>query len=346
VALIALVSVVLGALVWVVGVRLPGTALAKAIGERIVCAVRLTYGCRSDPQLASPYGDLAETVRENAPRIVYERGMRALPVDFRDCRSPACGDGAETGSVSRSLAGRPATAFTHLIDCRTPGGAAARGYDCSGERAGRLYIQYWTYYADSATYRGVPLLGSAGYHRDDWEGYQVRIDPDGGVDARASSHSGYNGGDDPAADWASDAAGKVPGVSAVRDASEALGLRGDRGWIRSEGALYVSGGSHAGHAAGSSLRRELAGLLATDALALTAGRIPGPLGPAEERQRQELLARRLEASLFGPGARTTPRGGLRLIPIETLSGRDSITFAISPPWRKHVYTDPEYAGTD
>jgi hypothetical protein len=338
--------VALGALAWLVGLRMPGMALAHAIGERIVCAVRLTYGCRADPQLASPYGELAEAVRENAPRIVYERGMRALPVDFRECRSPACGDGAETGSASRSLAGRSATAFTHLIDCRDPGGAAARRYDCSGERAGHVYIQYWTYYADSATYRGVPLLGPAGYHRDDWEGYQVRIDRDGAVDARASSHNGYNGGDDPAVDWASDATGEVPGAGRLRDASEALGLRGDHGWTPSQGTLYVSGGSHAGHAAGRSLGRELAGLLATDALALTAGRIPGPLGPAEERHREELLARRIAASLFGPGARTTPRGSLRLIPIETLSDRDSYSFAITPPWRKRVYTDPEYPGTD
>jgi hypothetical protein len=44
--------------------------------------------------------------------------------------------------------------------------------------------QYWTYYGDSATSRATP----AGHHRDDWERYQVRINPDGTVDARASSH--------------------------------------------------------------------------------------------------------------------------------------------------------------
>jgi hypothetical protein len=165
VALIALVSVALGALAWIVGLRLPGIALAHEIGERLVCAVRLSYGCRSDPQLASAYGELAERVRENAPRIVYEQGMRALPVDFRDCRSPSCGDGPESGSVTRSLAGRPVTLFTHVVDCRDPAAAASRGYDCTAERAGRVYIQYWAYYADSATSRA--LLGSSGYHRDD-----------------------------------------------------------------------------------------------------------------------------------------------------------------------------------
>ncbi len=319
-------------------------ALAHEIGERIVCAVKLSYGCRSDPLLAATYGDLASEVRDNAPRIVYEHGMRALPVDFRSCRSPACSDGPETGRVTHSLAGRPVTAFTHVVDCRDPDAAGQRGYDCSGERAGRVYVQYWTYYGDSATSRA--LYGAKGYHRDDWEGYQVRISPDGSVDARASSHNGYNGADAPGVDWASDASGKVPGATAVRDATESLGLRGERGWTPSEGTLYVSGGSHAGHATEGSLSRELTGLLATEMLALGARPVPGPLGPQEERHRQELLAHRLRTSLFGPGARTTPRGSLRLVPIEAVTGRDADSFAISPPWRKRVYADPEYAGTD
>jgi hypothetical protein len=117
-------------------------ALAHAIGERIVCAVRLSYGCRSDPQLAGAYGELAGEVRDNAPRIVYERGMTALPVDFRSCRSPSCSDGAGSGRITRSRHGEPVVAFTHLIDCRDPASAADHGYDCSGERAGRVYIQY------------------------------------------------------------------------------------------------------------------------------------------------------------------------------------------------------------
>jgi hypothetical protein len=344
--LIALVSLALGALAWLIGLRLPGIALAHEIGGRIVCAVKLSYGCRSDPQLVGPYGELAGRVRDNAPRIVYERGMAALPVDFRDCRSPSCADGPESGRVTRSLAGRPVSVFTHVIDCRDPVRAATHGYDCSGERAGRVYIQYWTYYADSATSRRTPILGAAGYHRDDWEGYQVRINQDGSVDARATSHNGYNGADAPAVDWPSDASAKLPGASAVRDTLEGLGLRDERGWTRSEGTLYVSGGSHAGHATEVSLRRELAGTLANLRLALDGKQLPGPLGPEEERHRQELLADRLGRALFGPGARTTPRGSIKLIPIEPLSDRGSQSFAITPPWRKRVYFDPEYDGTD
>jgi hypothetical protein len=334
----------LGALAWLVGLRLPGMALAYEIGERIVCAVKLSYGCRSDPELAVAYGELASEVRDNAPSIVYERGMAALPVDFRNCRSPDCSDGPETGRVSHSLAGRPVVAFTHVIDCRDPAQGEAHGYDCSGERAGRVYVQYWTYYGDSATSRA--LYGASGYHRDDWEGYQVRINADGTVDARASSHNGYNGADAPAVDWASDASGKVPGANEMKDATESLGLRDERGWTTSQGTLYVSGGSHAGHATEGSLSRELSGLLATERLALRAGNLPGPLGPAAERHRQELLANQLRSSLFGPGARMTPRGSIKLIPIESLADRASSSFAISPPWRKRVYVDPEYAGTD
>jgi len=318
--------------------------LAHEIGERIVCAVKLSYGCRSDPQLAGAYGELAGKVRENAPRIVYERGMTALPVDFRSCRSPACSDGPETGRVTRSRAGRPVTLFTHLIDCREPVRAASRGYDCSGERVGRVYIQYWEYYADSATSRA--LLGARGFHADDWEGVQIRINRDGSVDARASSHNGYNGADAPAVDWASDAAGEVPGAAQVRDVTESLGLRDARGWTRSHGTLYVSGGSHAGHATEVSLQRALAAQLANMKLALSTRDLRGPLGPEEERHRQELLANRIRGELFGPGARTSPRGSIRLVPIESLADRDSYSFAVTPPWRKRVYWDPEYEGTD
>jgi hypothetical protein len=47
-----------------------------------------------------------------------------------------------------------------------------------------------------------------------------------------------------------------------------------------------------------------------------------------------------------PGARSTKDGRLVLIPLEALLARDGFSFAISPPWRKRVWFDPEYAGTD
>ena len=111
--------------------------------------------------------------------------------------------------------------FTHVIRC-----------------GGRLYIQYWLYYPDSNTAwagsdklwersRLLPFVrrlvrGTSypGFHLDDWEGVQLRIDADGTVWARASSHGHYQGCKQ----------------RACRNR-----------WIRSTGWSRVSRGSHAGH---------------------------------------------------------------------------------------------------
>jgi hypothetical protein len=229
------------------GVRVPGASLARAIASRVLCAAAMADGCGDEPALVAAYGtEIGELVRRHMPTLAFEEGSRALPIDFRRCRSTACGDGTPRGLVHRTDRRLPVTAFVHVIDCRA--GAAERaeagGADCSGPRAGNLYIQYWTYYADSATLRGIPIAGELGYHRDDWEGVQVRIGPDGEVDERASSHDGYNydRGD---ANWGSDA-----GIDALRGAAEVLGARPDDGWGPETHLLLVSGGSHAGDVAG------------------------------------------------------------------------------------------------
>ena len=211
--------------------------------------------------------------------------MRALPVDFRTCREDACAEGAGGGVVAESQVGEPVTAFVHVVDCRDAEAARRNGYDCSGERTGRVYLQYWLYYPGSATARA--LLGDAGAHPDDWESFQVRIDPDGAVEARASSHHGYNGD---SGDWLSD-----------------TGLVEKAGWTDSTGRYFISGGSHAGRVGHGA-----------------AGR-PSPWA--------------------GTG-RWTAADAIRLIPIEPLALRgDSYEFAVSPPWQKRVYRDPEYRGT-
>jgi hypothetical protein len=228
------------------------------------------------------------------PSLLFERGSRAVPIDFRRCRSTACGDAAEQGYIRRTNAGLPVSAFVHVVDCR-PGAVAqaeAEGADCSGFRAGNLYIQYWTYYADSATLRGVPIVGDEGFHRDDWEGVQIRIRPDGSVDERASSHNGYNHSQG-VANWGSDAA-----IGPLKDAAEAVGLRPRNGWGRETHILLVSGGSHAGN-------------LGDD-----------------------------------PGGRYTPAASVHLVPLEPIAADDSTAFAISPPWLKHVWRDPEAEETD
>jgi hypothetical protein len=275
IGLVLLVSAVVAFLGAIAGLGLPGAALAEVIGSRIICAVGLGDDCElGGGALLEAYGDeVAVAVRAHAPRILYEPGMRALPVDYRECREDACADGADSGDVDRTEAGLPVTLFVHVVDCR-PGAAVPNGVDCSAGRAGNLYLQYFAYYPGSATGEGsTPLsglirdastaLGSPSFHPDDWESFQVKITPDGAFE-RASAHHGYGGG-----------------------------------WYPDAGAYFVSGGSHAGT------------VLPRDA------------------------------------DRVTAPGAIDLIALEPIAAsRPSVSFAISPPWRKRVWFDPEYEGTD
>ena len=245
VGLVLLVALLISGALAGLGPMPLGVSLARSVGARLICAIDLSDSCRRDPELTAAYGaDLAQAAREHAPMIFYEHGMRALPIDFRVCRSSTCGDAGGEGRVWRTEGGGPATAFVHVIDCRAgepaPFAGTNRPADCSGSRAGNLYIQYWLYYAESATLRGAPVVGAKGYHLDDWESYQVRVGPDGDSDARASSHNGYNYAQG-AQDWGSDA-----GIGIVRNATELVGLRNHNGWGPEIGFLFVSGGSHAG----------------------------------------------------------------------------------------------------
>jgi hypothetical protein len=201
-----------------------GRPFGGFLAHRIVCAVR--GGCDDgDVALARAYGRRdAELVRRHAPNIVYEPGERSLPVDWRRCRDRACSDAPEDrdADLHRTSAGERATVFVRVL-----------------HRGGRTYIQYWLYYPDSNTaWAGsdklwersylLPLVGRLvrgtprypGFHRDDWEGYQVRVDPDGRASVRATAHGHYQG--------------CKQGICTNR-------WIGDTGWTR------VSRGSHAGH---------------------------------------------------------------------------------------------------
>lgn len=230
-----------------VGVRIPGIDLGRSIARHLLCAVELADGCGDEPLLIATYGDeIGRLVRRHMPTIGFEEDSRAVPVDYRRCRETTCGDAAPDGLVHRTDERLPVSAFVHVVDCRAAarGASEAAGIDCSGERAGRLYIQYWLYYANSATLRGVPIVGDAGEHRDDWESVHIRINPDGSVAERASSHDGYNYSLDDF-DWGSDA-----GIDVLKEVSEDVGVRHPNGWGPETGLLLVSGGSHAGNAAG------------------------------------------------------------------------------------------------
>jgi hypothetical protein len=276
IALVLLVALALVGLGAAFGVGVPGAGLARALASRMICAVHLAVDC--DPQttrLAAAYGDeLAALVSDHAPTILYERGMRALPVDYRRCRRDACAEGAERGAIWRTREGQPVVAFTRVVDCRaSPALLPDSGVDCSGEAAGNVYVQYWLYYPGSATGEGsTPLrpairaaseaIGTPTYHPDDWESYTVRIGRRGRF-ARASSHHGYG-----------------------------------RGWRAEYGGFRVSGGSHAG-----SMRPR-------------------------------------------PYVRLTPGERIELIPLEPIVARPPRhRFAVTPPWRKRVWRDPEHEGT-
>ncbi|HEX6116219.1 MAG TPA: hypothetical protein VFY99_03915 [Solirubrobacterales bacterium] len=247
IALVLLAALLLVGVLAVAGRILPGGELAREILGRIVCAVRMG-GCGGDGRgaLALAYGEeLAEVVREEAPDLLYEEEMVALPVDFRRCREPACSDGAATGLVTRSASGEPVAAFVHVVDCREPALAESReaGYDCSGAAAGNVYVQYFFYYPTSSSWPIDPT--NQGFHEDDWESWHLRIEPGGRAYVRASSHHGYNY-EFSKLNVGSDAGGGVGG--AVNEAVEAIGARPRGGWGPATGELHVSGGSHAGNA--------------------------------------------------------------------------------------------------
>ncbi|MBS1880248.1 MAG: hypothetical protein JST31_12080 [Actinobacteria bacterium] len=225
------------------GAAVPGGALAREIAGRIVCAAALADGCGDEPLLIATYGDeIGRLLRRHAPTLAFEQGSRALPVDWRRCRLTECGDGPEAGNVHRSDQRLPVTAFVHVVDCRAEAreeSEAAR-FDCSGPRAGFLYLQYWLYYANSTTGQ-IPVVGPLDQHDDDWESVQLRIGPDGRVQQRASSHHGYN------YERSAFNAGSDAGLEVVREVSEDVGLREERGWGAETGLVEVSGGSHAGN---------------------------------------------------------------------------------------------------
>src|SRR4051794_10435989 len=70
------------------GVRVPGATLAQALAGKLLCAAALSDSCGDEPALVAAYGsEIGELVRRHMPTLVFEEGSRAVPVDFRLCRS-------------------------------------------------------------------------------------------------------------------------------------------------------------------------------------------------------------------------------------------------------------------
>jgi hypothetical protein len=307
VALVAVVGLAFGAMLAALagaeGRWVDGRAVGGFLSHHLACAV--SRRCDdAERELVRAYGERdAALVRELAPHLVYERGERQLPVDWRRCRRPACALAPDDPGLDshRTDAGLRATAFTRVV-----------------RRNGRLYVGYWLYYPDSNT----TLAGSdrlwerswllprirelvagtpdyPGYHRDDWEGVLVRLDPDGSTWVRASSHGRFQG-----CRWCGDE------------------------WVRGAGWVRVSRGSHAGHVPFRAEPRTYPRHLP---------RVPRHVPPAGRPRRiPEIPGRDLQE-------RSTTGEGLRLIPLETHDRRGYRPRdpGVKPPWRKRAYADPE-----
>ena len=199
-------------------------------------------------------------------------------------------------SPTRSTAARRRSAATE-----------AAGADCSGERAGNLYLQYWFYYPGSATGRGEHAAEAARSGRRARRSgrptlppgrlgeLQVRIGPDGRASRAPAPTSGYGyelGGVDP--DPRPRAAHRAGGAVVLRRRAPVV-----NGWGPDLGTLYVSGGSHAGSA-----------------------RVDRDVGRATTGHR------------------------LRLVPLRAIAQHDGTAFAVTPPWRKGVSRTRSTPGPD
>jgi hypothetical protein len=277
-----------------------GRDVGGFLARHFVCAV--SGRCdRDEGRLVTAYGERdAAAVRALAPSLVYEPGERELPVDWRECRRVPCSlapddpalDAHLAARLSRGARGR-ATAFTHVL-----------------RRNSRLYIQYWLYYPDSnSTFAGSDWLwarlglpfGYPGFHEDDWEGAFVRVDPDGSIWLRASSHGHFQ-----SCKWAF-----------CRDE-----------WARHTGWVRVSRGSHSGHLPfDREPRWRMSGVPQGGPRYMP---LPGrprliPLWPGHGLH---------ERSTTGEGIRLVP---LEPLDPRRYQARDR---HVLPPWDKDAYSDP------
>jgi hypothetical protein len=304
--LVLLAALALGALA-TFGPRLDGRSFGGFLAFRVVCAIERDCG-RDDGALARAYGERdAALVRDHAPNLVYEPGERQLPVDWRRCRRPECAEAPDERGLDahHTDAGELATVFTHVL-----------------RRDGRAYLQYWLYFPDSNTTlagsdrvweaawlvpRMLGIVGSSpaypGAHRDDWEAYVVRLDPDGRAWVRASSHRHWQG------------------CKESRCRNE---------WTARTGWTRVSRGSHAGHIP---LRLELR----RSHPPVVPRHVLRPTDPGARIDRIPLLPG------HDLDERTTTGEGLRLIPLETHDTRSyrPNDEDVDPPWEKDAYRDPE-----
>jgi len=308
IGLLLLAGLLIAALTIAAGLRPPGLGLAGAITERLVCAVRLSADCAADPRLESAHGDeLTALFQAHAPTLLYEDGMNALPVDFRRCREDPCAEGAGEGVVVHSSQGRPVVAFTHAIDCRPDAIRATVGLGADCSGARKGNL-YLQYWF---YYPGSATAeGST---------------PLKGTIRRVSAAVGkptYHPDDWESYQVRIGPAGRFARASSHHGYSYELGggtlIPGHKLRTRADGTILIRRSPEAVNGWGPDV----------GTLYVSGGSHAGNA--------------RAERAV----SRATKDHRLKLVPLRWIALHATADFAVTPPWEKRVYRDPEYEGTD
>jgi hypothetical protein len=179
-------------------------AVGVAIAQRAAAAGLAAAAASAAPEAASPAGAAAPEaalLERHRPVLRYDRGegdftisvdALAASAEIDRERGPRRRVGAATFLGARYADGHRAGSEDRLV----PSGEAAAGpplvYGRSARDGdGRLWLQYWLFFADNPQDRGI--IGT-GRHSGDWELVQLRLAPDRGpVEATFAQHTWAEG---------------------------------------------------------------------------------------------------------------------------------------------------------
>ncbi len=101
------------------GVRVPGSALARAVASRILCAAALADRCGDEPVLIAAYGtEVGKLVRRAHAWLALRAGLAGGAGRLPALPQHGLRRRRRHGFVRRTDAGLPVTAFVHVVDCR------------------------------------------------------------------------------------------------------------------------------------------------------------------------------------------------------------------------------------
>lgn len=308
--------------------------LGDTVFGKFSCLVRGPDACLVRDGMERIYGaELARSVRDRLPDLVFQEKTGALPVDFRRCMERACSVGSTDGSVTMTATGERPTVFVHVVDRRDQGGS--------------LYLQYWYYYTDS--YSGGEAFS--------WPLERVGVDPERARDASSRIVDRAGTSAERAGEWlgADDTLRSLPGVTRLGARWLSGRLKGAGGiyhrhdWesvqvrIDGDGRSYIRASAHKGYSGcGPSLPpKRVEGTCQAASGA-------GGWVPATGWGR---VSRGSHAGHVVEGPvheRVTPGRAFEIVSLDSmeaddLDGRD--WDGIAPPWRKPVWRDPESRST-